>query len=62
MKIKWTNKCSGEQGYVKSLNRKGNYFVNTFDIKEAKSYSEKNVNNIIDLLEKYCSDNIYQAV
>lgn len=62
MIIKWTNKWSGEQGFVKSLNRKEGYFVNTFDSDKAKSYSEKNVNRIIELLESYCSDNIYQAV
>lgn len=62
MIIKWTNKWSGEQGFVKSLNRKEGYFVNTFDSDKAKSYSEKNVNRILELLESYCSDNIYQAV
>lgn len=62
MIIKWTNKWSGEQGFVKSLNRKEGYFVNTFDSDKAKSYSEKTVNKIIELLDGYCSDNIYQAV
>lgn len=62
MIIKWTNKYSGEQGYVKSLNRQDGYFENTFDENEAESYSEKNVNEIIELLYNFCSDNNYQTV
>lgn len=64
MKIKWTNKISGEQGFVKRLNRKEKYFENTFDSAEAPTFSVKNGNikKILSLLRRYCPDNIYEAV
>ncbi len=62
MIIQWTNKYSGEQGYVKSLNRKEGYFKNTFNENEAKKYSGKSVKKIIELLNNFCSDNVYQAI
>lgn len=62
MKIKWTNKYSGEEGFVKSINRKERRFENTFDSDKAKLYSEKTVQKTIVLLESFCSDNTYQAV
>ena len=39
--IKWTNKFSGEQGYVKSVKKTDGYFINTFDIDEAKTFSRQ---------------------
>lgn len=39
MKIKWTNKWSGETGYVKAIHNKEQYFENTFDADEAKNFS-----------------------
>jgi len=51
MKIRWTNKHSGEVGYVKSFTKKNGHFVNTYDINEAKEYkTEKAVNNAIRAL------------
>ena len=37
--LKWTNKMSKEEGYVKSVSKAKGYFINTFDNKEAKKYS-----------------------
>ena len=39
--IKWTNKLSNEQGYVKSVKKSDGHFVNTYDISEAKSYKRQ---------------------
>ena len=39
--IKWTNNFSQETGFVKSVNREGKYFENTFDQSEAKVYGNK---------------------
>ena len=38
MIIKWVNKYSHEEGYVKSINRKERHFENTFDTSEAKVF------------------------
>ena len=62
MVIKWTNKCSGEQGFVKTIKKKEGHFVNTFEIAEAKSYSPKSVKQTINLLEQLCGDNTYEGV
>ena len=52
MIIKWTNKYSGETGYVASVSHKEGHFVSTDDINKAKSYSSKTISNIIkDLIE-----------
>ena len=39
--IKWTNKFSNEEGYVKSVKKTDGHFVNTFDIDEAKIFSRQ---------------------
>lgn len=62
MKIKWTNKFSHEQGFVKAINKKGKYFENTFDIAEAKNFACKTIGSNIALLNEYCVDNVYSAV
>ena len=36
--IKWTNKFSGEVGYVRSVSNKEGHFNNTFDESKAKKY------------------------
>lgn len=36
--LKWQNKFSGEQGFVKTVSRAKGYFMNTYDPSEAKSY------------------------
>lgn len=39
--IAWRNKYSGEQGWVKAMNTKGRYFVNTYKREDAKRYKDK---------------------
>lgn len=51
--LKWTNKFSGETGYVKSISNKEKHFVNTFDMNEAHSYSESSVEKIMKNLSSY---------
>ena len=51
--IKWTNKFSNETGYIASLSTKNECFVNTFEIEDAKRYSEKSVAGIMKKLEAY---------
>lgn len=64
MIIRWTNKHSGEQGYVKKLNRKEKYFENTFERSEALAVSDKKgvAARTINLLNEYCPDNVYEAI
>lgn len=62
VKIRWTNKYSGEQGYVKCIKKSAGYFENTFDKAEAKSYSPKSVKQTINQLDGLCADNTYEAV
>lgn len=40
--VRWTNKYSGEQGFVKNVSKTKGCFINTFDIAEAKNYGTKN--------------------
>jgi hypothetical protein len=42
-KIKWTNKFSGETGFVADIKRKAGHFVSTFEAAEAKAF--KNAKN-----------------
>ena len=37
-RIQWTNKFSGESGFVKSTSKTNKCFYNTFDYEEAKKY------------------------
>lgn len=36
--LKWTNKYSGETGYVESVSTKEKHFNNTFEKESAKTY------------------------
>ena len=51
--IKWTNKFSGETGYIASVSTKNKGFVNTFEKSEAKVYSDKYVKNVLNKMEEY---------
>ena len=64
VKIKWTNKYSGETGYVESVSSKNKCFVNTFEKKEAKEYSEKAVKGILTKLDSYneTENNTFEVV
>lgn len=64
-RLKWTNKHSGETGYVQKISTKGRHFINTFDEKEAKTYkSEALANNDIKILSRYgeADNNIFEAI
>ena len=62
MKIKWTNKWSGDTGFVKSINSKKKEFENTFDESEAKVFSKNVITRTIKQLDSYCDWNTYEAV
>ena len=58
MKIKWTNKWSGDTGYVKSINSKKKEFENTFNESEAKVFSK----NVITYLQTYIKSDILYGI
>ena len=39
--IKWRNRWSGEEGFVKGISIKNGHFINTYDITEAHVYVKK---------------------
>ena len=52
--LKWRNKLSGEEGYVKTVSVAKGYFINTFEASEAKSYrSEKAVEADLEKLRSF---------
>lgn len=54
MIIKWKNRFSQEEGYVKSVVASKKHFVNTFDRSEAKNYKDTSVaKSIITKLISY---------
>ena len=51
--IKWTNKMSGETGYVKSVSRARGCFINTWDKSDAKKYqTDKQIDKDMQILEE----------
>ena len=62
MIIQWTNRFSGEQGFVKKLNRKEKFFENTFDRAEAMTVTEKTSQKTLELLNQWCDSNTYEIV
>ena len=64
VKLKWTNKYSGETGFVAQISTKNRCFVNTFDQNEAKEYSEKAVKGLLTKLESFheTDDNTFEVV
>lgn len=62
MKIKWTNIHSGEQGYVKNLNRDRKDFVSTDSADEAGKYAAKRLDAIIKALQENQPQNKYEIV
>ena len=49
--LKWRNKFSGEEGYVKSVSVAKGYFINTFNKYDAKTYvTPKAVDNDLQKL------------
>jgi len=52
--IKWTNKFSGETGFVQSVSAKEKHFNNTYEQKEARQYaSAATANRTIASLVNY---------
>ena len=62
MKIKWTNKWSGEEGFVKCINSKEKFFENTYDKTEAKDFAKSTTKKALKQLEEYCDMNTYETV
>lgn len=63
--IQWTNKFSGETGYVQSVTRAKGHFINTWDKETAKVYKgEKVLANDLAILEEVgeTKDNIFEVV
>ncbi len=62
--LKWTNKYSGDTGYVASISAKSQCFENTFEIEKARRYSEKAVKGIMTKLENYheTDNNIFEVI
>lgn len=63
--IKWTNKMSGETGFVKSASRVKGHFINTFNKTDAKIYkSDKQIENDFKILEEVgeMQNNNFEAV
>ena len=62
--IKWTNKYSNETGYVASISTKNECFINTFEEREAKRYSEKSVKGMLTKLESFheTNDNDFEVI
>lgn len=51
LKIKWTNKFSGEQGFVKSIKASKGHFESTYEKTEARSFrSDKEAQKAIEQL------------
>lgn len=54
MILKWTNKYSGEVGYVKSIDYPRKHFVNTYNVIEAKQFvSVQSAQKAIEKLAEY---------
>lgn len=52
--LKWTNKYSGETGYVGTVSRKKGYFTNEPDVLKAKRYATDNtINNDLETLKSF---------
>lgn len=52
--LKWTNKYSGETGYVGTVSKKKGYFTNEPDVLRAKKYVTDNaINNDLETLKSF---------
>ena len=64
-KIKWTNKFSGETGFVGSISKAKGYFINAGSAEEARSFrSDKEaaaaIQTLIELGE--AENNVFEAM
>lgn len=65
MLIKWTNKLSGEQGFVRNIRIFRGYFENTFNIEEAHVFANAHqCDAAIKLLDQFgeTSKNSFELV
>lgn len=63
-KLKWTNKFSGETGYVGSIAKSKGYFVNAATAEEARSFrSDKEVATAIQTLTELgeAENNVFEV-
>ena len=63
--IKWTNKISGETGYVQSVLKSKGHFINTWDKETAKVYKgQKMLDNDLKALEEIgeTKDNFFEVI
>lgn len=63
--IKWTNKYSGESGFVEEINKIEKHFINTYDQSQARRYSTaSNAKRAIESLTRYgeAENNIFEVV
>lgn len=63
--IKWTNRFSGEQGYVQSIVKAEGHFVNTYEAAEAKTFNrQSDITRALNTLSAIgeCEDNDFEAV
>lgn len=52
--LKWTNKYSGETGYVGTVSKKKGYFTNEPDMFKAKRYAtDMAINNDLEALKSF---------
>ncbi len=52
--LKWTNKYSGETGYVGTVSKKKGYFTNEPDMLKAKKYvTDMAINNDLETLKLF---------
>lgn len=52
--LKWTNKYSGETGYVGTVSKKKGYFTNEPDMLKAKRYvTDMAINNDLEALKSF---------
>lgn len=52
--LKWTNKYSGETGYVGTVSKKKGYFTNEPDVFKAKRYiTDKAISNDLEILKSF---------
>lgn len=62
--LKWINKFSNEQGYLKSVKKADGHFVNTNVKEEAKTFSRQcDVTRTLKVLEEIgeCENNVFEA-
>lgn len=52
--LKWTNKYSGETGYVRTVSKKKGYFTNEPNVLKAKRYvTDKAISNDLEILKSF---------